>query len=235
MKVSAYDTLPGRKERLFGLFRLLLALSVVLLCSVTVCYADVIIDPASNPFSSFSVNGQLFTPTGQSFTADVSDITWIGMFTSICGCDGQGFTPIQFQLSLLNGAGTSGTLVATRTAVAPWGLDGFLYFDFSGTSLTVGNSYTAVFTQLNASPPEMGGASIAGTTDVYSGGEAFEGARGSGGPGMPRPDLDFYLRVLSTQEIPPLSTSPVPEPSGLVLLGAGFVGVVGAIRHKMRG
>src|SRR5260370_10518698 len=136
-------------------------------------------------------------PTGHRFSSDVPDIIWIGMFTSICSCDGMGYTPIEFQLSLLNGAGTDGTLVSSETAVAPWGLYGFLYFDFSGTDLVIGNAYTAVFSQITPNPPPMGGgwASVDGTTDVYPGGMSFWADPYSGGPGKPHPADDFYLRV----------------------------------------
>jgi hypothetical protein len=127
-----------------------LALVVVLLLgSVPACRAAVIIDPSSATISSFGLNMVFFAPMGQSFTADVSDISWIGMFISTCNCSGLGS---EFQLNLLNGAGTGGTLVASETLVAPGGA-GFIYFDFRGTSLVVGNAYTATISEITPPPP----------------------------------------------------------------------------------
>jgi hypothetical protein len=61
-------------------------------------------------------------------------------------------------------------LVATETAIAPWSLDGFVYFDFNGTTVVPGNVYTVVFSQLTPNPPPIGpgGVPISGVDkDVY--------------------------------------------------------------------
>jgi hypothetical protein len=167
---------------------------------------------------------------GQSFTANVSDITWIGMFTSICGCEGQGFAPVEFQMNLLNGSGMSGSIVATETAIAPWGLYGFVYFDFTGTSLIDGDSYTAVISQISPNPPPMGGGGAMvyeGASD-YSGGEAYWGSPYSAGPPQGQPGNDFYLQVLSTPE------NSVPEPASYAILSMGVLGLVAVKRYKTR-
>jgi hypothetical protein len=190
-------------------------LGIGLLAAATTCFADVFIDPTS---SVSGLNDELYAPIGQSFTANVSAITWIGMFTSICGCAGDGYAPVEFQLDLLSGSGESGPIIATETADAPWGLDGFLYFDFSGTDLVVGDTYTAVLFQITPSPPPMGsGASIYEGVDDYSGGEAFWGSPYSIGPAEPQPGHDFLLQVLSTPQYPG-QPSPVPEPRSYVVL-----------------
>jgi hypothetical protein len=192
--------------------------------SVTTCLADVIIEPSS---STSGLNSQLYGPLGQSFTADSSDISWIGMFTSICGCQGDGYTPVEFQLSLLNGSGTSGSTVATETATAAWGLYGFLFFDFSGTSLVVGDSYTAVLSQITPDPPPMGagGALVYEGADNYSGGEAYWGSPYSIGPPQAQPGSDFFLQVLNAD--------PVPEPSSYAFLMAGMI-ILGLLLAKRR-
>jgi hypothetical protein len=136
---------------------------------------------------TFSVNMAIFAPTGQSFTADGAALKSIGMWTSTCNCPND--PPVQFQLNLLSGGGTSGALVATPTAVAPIGLFGFLDFDFSGVRLTVGQTYTAMMSQMSASPPTSAGTPTFGVMNVYAGGNAFVS-------GQPRRDLDFPLPVL---------------------------------------
>jgi hypothetical protein len=170
---------------------------------VAACHGDIIIAPP-NGEAGFSLNLVIFAPTGQSFTADSADLNSIGMWTSTCNCPND--PPIQFQLTLLNGSGTSGTPVATRTATAAVSLFGFLDFDFSGTILSVGQTYTVVMSQISPSPPSQGvGSQLYNTTDVYSGGIAFVS-------GQARPGLDFFLRVISsggTSQLPDLSITSV--------------------------
>lgn len=210
------------RERLTKTSRLafLALVTIGLLGSVGACRADIIIDPTNA--SSSGLNDELYGPIGQSFTANVSDITWIGMFTSICGCEGDGYSPMEFQLDLLNGSGTSGTLVASETATASWGLDGFLYFDFTGTSLVVGDTYTAVFSQITPNPPPMGagGALVYEAPANYSGGEAFWGNQA-------QPGSDFFFQVLSTPQ------NPVPEPGSYAILNVGILGLLIARWRKI--
>ena len=170
-------------------------LTALLLVAPTVSSQEINIDPSSNPFRSFGVNPLFFEPLGQSFTAVTANIRWIGMLIGNCS------PPTQFQLTLLEGSGTSGIVLATRTATAASGFFGFLYFDFSGTTLTVGNAYTAVLSQISPNPPTCAGTGVHGTSDVYSGGTAFS-------LGQPI-DADLYLRVLTAifdaQLKPPLN------------------------------
>lgn len=99
--------------------RLALLISVFLSAGAA-CQADITFgDPPT-----FGVNMAIFAPTGQSFTADGAALKSIGMWTGTCNCPND--PPVQFQLNLLSGGGTSGALVATRTAIAPIGLFGFL-------------------------------------------------------------------------------------------------------------
>lgn len=79
---------------------------------------------------------------GQTFTAEDPKISAIGVrvepFTSriqpssILSCD------------LRQRAGATGELVTTSTTFVPPGFTGYVYFDFSTTTLTVGNQYTFI-------------------------------------------------------------------------------------------
>jgi hypothetical protein len=179
-------------------------LILMLLTVIEACHSDILIDPNSGG-SGFSVNIKFFAPTGQSFTADGANLVSIGMWTDTCNCPND--PPIQFQLTLLNGSGTSGTLVATRTATAPIGLSGFLDFDFTGTTLAVGQTYTAVMTQISLTPPDQTGTDIAGTSNVYSGGIGFISGQAS-------PGLDFFLRVRSAPASAQPTVSSISPVSG---------------------
>jgi hypothetical protein len=138
----------------------------------------------------------IFAPLGQSFTAGSDHIRFIGMYVGTS----PNIPPVQFQLRLLEGDGTSGPLVATRYATAPPGLFGFLYFDFSETKLAVGNFYTAVIAQ---DPPvnATNSSELLGTSNVYPGGTAFFS-------GAANNSSDCYFRVLrviyTAQVQPPL-------------------------------
>lgn len=157
-------------------------LLVALFAAGQPCRADIVIGASSN--TAFNI--QIFAPTAQSFTADRSAIKSIGMSVSVCNCP----PLMQFQLTLLSGSGTTGATVATRTATAPIALFGFLDFDFTGVTLTVGQQYTAVMTLISPLPPNSGGISINGVSpNPYSGGTAFLS-------GVPNTGLALSLRVI---------------------------------------
>jgi hypothetical protein len=145
---------------------------------------EINIDPNSDPASGWGVNMSIFAPTGQSFRAASHKIRFIGMYVSTS----PNIPPVQFQLNLLEGAGVSGSVLATRFATAPAGLFGFLYFDFSGTKLKVGNEYTAVIAQ-TPTVDAQNSSDLMGTVDVYPGGTTFLS-------GQALPGEDCYFRVL---------------------------------------
>lgn len=155
------------------------------------------IDTNSDPVAGqFALNPVFFEPLGQSFTAITENVEWIGMFVGNCP------SPIEFQITLLEGSGTSGTIVTTKTATAPSRLYGFLYFPFRGTPFVVGSQYTALFSQVTPTPFDCAGTQINGVdASVYSGGTAFIS-------GQPLVNGDYYLRVLTAifdaQVRPPL-------------------------------
>jgi hypothetical protein len=160
-------------------------------------HREINIDENSDPSYGWGVNMDLFGPLGQSFTAVSHHVRFIGLFFSTS----PNIPPVQFKMTLLEGAGFSGPVVHSRYATATPGLYGFLYFDFSGTKLTVGKAYTATVIQ---DPPvnAQNSTEILGTSNVYSGGTAFF----SGAPD-PNGD-DCYFRALhviyTAQVLPPI-------------------------------
>jgi hypothetical protein len=172
---------------------------------------EINIDQNSDPNFGWGANMTQSAPTGQSFTAVSNHVRFIGMFVTTTPT----IPPVQFIMTLLEGAGFSGAVVATRYATASPGLYGFLYFDFSGTALTVGKVYTASIAQdppVNASDSSM----LCGTSNVYPGGTSFAS-------GAAEPATDCYFRALHTiytaQVQPPInpiangiSTFPQGEP-----------------------
>jgi hypothetical protein len=152
------------------------------------------IDPNSSP-DGFGVDPVLSASLGQSFTAVHSKVKWIGMHFAACPA------PTDFQLTLRDGSGLSGTIVNTMTATVPDNFFGFVYFDASAVPLVVGNQYTADLTELD--PPVGLNCLVDGANPiVYSGGTAFLS-------GTPSATGDFYLRVLThifaAQVQPPLN------------------------------
>jgi hypothetical protein len=151
------------------------------------CNEQINID--QNSGSQASVNLLFSAPLGESFTAVTQEIEWIGMF--VTGCPSM---PIQFQLTLRQGSGVSGSIVASKTATEPANNNaGFIYFDFRGTTLVIGSKYTAMLSQITPSSPSCEGTAVYLTSaKVYAGGTAFLSGKGSA-------DGDFYLRVVTAQ------------------------------------
>src|ERR1700676_2150607 len=98
--------------------RLWLFIALLLIVATVGCQ-QINIDPNSSP-AGFGVNPQLSEPLGQSFTAVAAHVKWIGMHFAACTA------PTDFQLTLREGSGLSGTIVTTLTATVPSGfLDSF--------------------------------------------------------------------------------------------------------------
>jgi hypothetical protein len=145
---------------------------------------EINIDTLSDPSSEWGINMSLYGTTGQSFTAVSDYIRFIGFYVSTS----PNIPPVRFELNLLKGPGISGSVVGTRYAIAPGGLYGFLYFDFSGTKLTLGDVYTAVIAQ-NPPVDPHNGSELLGTGNAYPHGTSFTN-------GQADPSRDCYFRVL---------------------------------------
>ena len=121
-------------------------------------------------------------------------------------------------MTLYEGAGFSGTMVTTVTQTLPDILPStsaspeFIDFDFSGTSLVVGNTYTAAITTASY---KVG--VVYTNLDVYANGQLFESDPWSDKSG----DLNFRI-----------TPAVVPVPAAVWLFGSGLIGIIGVARQK---
>jgi PEP-CTERM motif-containing protein len=140
-------------------------------------------------------------PSGQSFIAQDS-LVEAGLNFASMNPASSSSDPIEY--GLYECLGTSGSLVGSATFTLADSFDGFYLVDFSATALTVGNTYSLV-------------ASIVGSSTYW-------GMRGT----SDAPDgTGIQFGIASTAErallVRPLVS--VPEPSILVLLSAGLLGL----------
>ena len=159
-----------------------------------------------------------FSPVGQSFTAIDLSLTSIGFGYNVINA---GFPVTPITIDLYAGAGTGGSIIATRTfnLADP---NAFFDTDFTGTALTIGNVYTAA---LSAAGSPFQGVHF-GTADSYAGGQLFSPNSGFLNCGPSGCDLEF--RVIGT------SGPSVPEPATWAMLLTGF-GLAGtAMRRNVR-
>jgi hypothetical protein len=133
-------------------------------------------------------------------------------------------------MSLFAGAGFGGLLVDSVTqtlpAVLPTTSDPpvFIDFDFSGTPLVIGQTYTAAVTTSSFKV-----AVVYLNSDGYAGGRLFHsGSTNSCGAGGDGCDLNF--RVTGRTPV----GGQVPEPSTLVLVGSGLIGFAAWKRRQMK-
>ncbi|MHA6719456.1 PEPxxWA-CTERM sorting domain-containing protein [Sphingomonas sp. RS6] len=152
-----------------------------------------------------------YSPLAQTFTAIDANLQSIGFNYTVMN-SGYSNTPIT--LALYEGAGTGGTLLASRTFDLV-NLYGFTDTDFSGITLGVGQVYTAA---VSTSSPLMG---IYVTGDSYSGGYLNTGVYGA------QSDLDLSFRVIGGS-----AAGPVPEPASWALMLGGFGFMGGALRRQ---
>lgn len=185
------------------------------LSSTAPAFADIIQGSANQGFQI-----DAFEPLGQSFTAVDAQIQTIGFKLFVINSPFPNDSPLQ--VDLFSGEGTGGALIASRTALIPDGAnDGFFTnFNFSGTSLTVGQTYSAVLTIVGNSP--YLGVQV-NASDPYEGGKLFSpeplttqicGASGC--------DLAFQV----------LGSNAVPEPASWAMMIGGFALAGTAARRR---
>jgi hypothetical protein len=148
-----------------------------------------------------------YAPIGQTFTATAAKISVIG-FNVLPANTIYPTTPFTYELR--EGAGTSGTVIATRSFNLPAGYTGYADADFSSVTLTVGQVYTGLIIVTNYDfavywnqwATEPAGVPIAGKVD-YVGGQAIQS-----GQLKVYADLTFHVLV-------PAAHQPVLIPFGI--------------------
>jgi hypothetical protein len=133
-------------------------------------------------------------------------------------------------MSLYQGAGFGGLLVNSVTQTLPAVLPStlappvFIDFDFSGTALVLGQTYTAAVT---TSSPKVGVVLLG--SDGYANGRMFQtGSFTACGQTGELCDLNF--RVTGATVV----GGQVPEPSTVVLLASGLVGLMAWKRRQSK-
>jgi hypothetical protein len=150
-----------------------------------------------------------FAPIGQTFTATATKISVIGFNVLPANTI---YPTTTFTYELREGAGTSGTVIATRSFNLPAGYTGYADADFSSVTLTVGQVYTGIIIVTNYDfavywnqwATEPAGVPIAGKVD-YVGGQAIQS-----GQLKAYEDLTFHMLVPAAHQpvLIPLGISP---------------------------
>jgi hypothetical protein len=159
-----------------------------------------------------AVNIGIYSPMGQTFTAEDSRISTIG-FDVWEGTFGG--PPEALTYNLLQGAGIGGDLLGSGSITLSNNFSGYADVNFSSVTLTVGQVYTVLLSEpsdtyvvdrnfLSALPGYIN----------YKGGDAIE-------QGLIQPGTDLTFRI-----------EPLPEPGVLALSTAGFIALGARLRSK---
>ena len=175
---------------------------------------------------------------GQSFVATGTGLTSFG-FEFQTFNPGQANTPVT--ITLRSGSGLTGDIVATRTATLPTEPTepngaAWFDFDFTGTDLTAGASYTAILTTTSSLLGAVYGPDIniftgqALGSDAYTSGQLFAGNGLSGFCTGSDSICDANFRFSTTGP-----AAAVPEPASWAMMLGGFGLLGGALRRRRAG
>jgi len=160
-----------------------------------------------------SLQIKYYEPVGQSFTATDTDVGYVGLMINPYN---QHFNDYTVTMSLFRGEGdfSASALLISNTFTLPGGFQNWLDLDVGTISFTKDEVYTiGIFNDT-----EQWGVDLNWNGNPYSGGVAYY--KGSGDLS----DLRFHVGP---------QTAAVPEPSTMLLLGFGLIGLAGYGRKKL--
>jgi hypothetical protein len=155
----------------------------------------------------------LLGPTGAIGQSFVAEDSLLGQIAFAFSDLNPSFSNDPVTMTLRQGAGLAGTVVTSVIQTLPAVLPAtnaspqFIDFDFTGTALAIGNTYTAVVT--TSTSPKI---AVVYGPDAYANGQAYR----STGTFAGCTDCDLNFRI-----------TPVPIPAGIWLLATGCLGLLG--------
>lgn len=173
---------------------------------------------------------------GQSFVATGTELNSFGF-------EFQTFNPGRFNspvtLTLRSGAGLTGSVITSRTMTLPtqpnYPNNAWFDFDFTGTALTAGQTYTAELTTSSALLGLIYGPDVNIYTGVPLGGDAYAGGQIYANNGIAtncandHSICDANFRFTTTGS----ATAAVPEPASWAMMLGGF-GLMGTAMRRRR-
>lgn len=222
------------------MYRKLIAAACLLATSASIASAQTSLSLASdgtyiNGFGSTDNGG--VPAVGQAFTAGSGQnyLTRFGFFlANDADTDPSGVgSNLQFRAYLYAFDGTNATGSALYTSGVMSGTTSPTFqqylFNTGFTPLTPGNMYVAFLSASGVSQSGVGFNAFAGTSDTYTGGDLVFDV-GDSNLTDPNTTLDGGMPVAFTAAF----ATTTPEPSELMLVGTGLLGLVPMVRRKLR-
>lgn len=194
---------------------IVLVLVIVLAATIGVAQAGEIIDQSNTNFTPPLFQSiQFFTPIGQSFTPQLTSLNFFDVFTEDFGTsNGMGAT---LEIEIFSGV-LQNLLGTSQPTVLPDNFAGPTHFIFANpVPLVPGNLFSAQV--IVTSGDNWGLGSSGGPNSSYPGGDEIL-------LGSPQTNNDLWFQEGIT--------TTTPEPSTLLLLGSGLVGLAGATQRRL--